>query len=90
MPDEFFVVQLELFLNFSFTVRLKNLKWVKRQQKTQPKRVFVEGSSRDDRSIIYSLKFLFTALLATIANSDRRHGLEFDCNQEASDVQNPS
>ena len=29
MPDEFSVVQFELFLNFSFTVRLENLKLVK-------------------------------------------------------------
>ena len=29
VPDEFFVVQFELFLNFSFAVRLKNLKLVK-------------------------------------------------------------
>ena len=26
--------------------------------------------------------FIFVSLLEVIANSDRRHGLEFDCNQE--------
>ena len=61
MPDEFSVVLFELFLNFSFTVRLKNLKLVKRIQLVFRKLIWFkqkifDGTSPADYKSICSLK----------------------------------
>ena len=40
--------------------------------------------ARNKKSVLLPFKAIFLSLLEIIANSDRRHGLEFDCNQEAS------